>query len=206
MLGEQSTIRPSATMHQIHLPESMAAAARHASASPSTSCCACRWRWSCASGRSSARPRASATSVDGDLRRPGSTPRCPFALTGAQQRAIAEIDRRPGRAPPDAPAAAGRRGLGQDGGRRHRPARRPCRAATRARSWRPPRCWPSSTTSAVRAPARRPDRARRAHAHRRPAAAGRAAHQPHDGRPSAPASRPGWPTARSTSSSAPTPC
>ena len=41
---------------------------------------------------------------------------------------------------------------------------------------------------------------------RRPAAAGRAAHQPHDRGASGAGSPPAWPPARSTSSSAPTPC
>ena len=56
--------------------------------------------------------------------------------------------RRPGRPPPDAPAAAGRRGRRQDGRRRQRAARGGAGRLSRARSWRPPRCWPSSTTSA----------------------------------------------------------
>ena len=53
--------------------------------------------------------------------------------------------RRPGRPPPDAPAAPGRRRRGQDAGGRERRCWSPSRAVTRARSWRPPRCWPSST-------------------------------------------------------------
>ncbi len=91
------------------------------------------------------------------LRRRVPRARCRSTLTGAQQRAIAEIERRPGRPAPDAPAAAGRRRLGQDRGRRQRAARRgagrpPGRAhgadrgaGRAARRWAPARCSTAST-------------------------------------------------------------
>ena len=72
----------------------------------------------------------------------------PFALTDDQQQAIAEITHDMAGDGADAPAAPGRRRVGQDR-RRARGARSSrCRAATRARSWRPPKCSPSSTISA----------------------------------------------------------
>ena len=71
----------------------------------------------------------------------------PFPLTGDQPRAIARDRRRPGDAGADAPAAAGRGRLGQDRRRARPRCSWRCRAGTRARSWRRPRCWPSSTSS-----------------------------------------------------------
>ena len=109
---------------------------RRASGWPSTSCCACRSPWCCDGGRSSGTRRASATVAELDL--PGAEPRLgadhslirtfleglPFELTGAQRRGPRSDPRRPGRAASDAPPAAGRRRVGQDGRGPGGPARR----------------------------------------------------------------------------------
>ena len=58
---------------------------------------------------------------------------CRSRSPAAQQRVIAEIDADLAGAAPDAPPAAGRRRLGQDGRRRDARCSPPCRAATRAR-------------------------------------------------------------------------
>ena len=71
------------------------------------------------------------------------------AAVRAHARAGAGVARDPdghGRALPDEPAPAGRRGLGQDGGGRARDPHRGRGRATRPRSWRRPRSWPSSTS------------------------------------------------------------
>ena len=70
----------------------------------------------------------------------------PFTLTGAQERVLGDILGDIAARPADGAAAAGRRRQRQDGGRR-RGAAVPSRTATRARSWRRPRSWPSSTTA-----------------------------------------------------------
>ena len=145
-----STISSTATraLRAIHRPESMAELGAAQQAADLRRVPAHAGRVSSrASGRSRPSSRASATS---------STGRCvaafvaglPFALTGDQQRAIDEIAADLAGAGADAPAAAGRRRFGQDGRRARRAARSPCKAATRARSWRRRRCSPSSTTSA----------------------------------------------------------
>ena len=106
---------------------------------------------------------------------------------------------RPGRPPPDAPAAAGRRRQRQDRRGGGRPARRRSRAATRARSWRRPRCWPSSTTSASgRCSTASPWPTTGRSCGERPLR-GRAAHQPHDRRGAGPAARRAGRRRRSTS-------
>ena len=78
----------------------------------------------------------------------GSSPALPFELTGDQRTVIDEIDRRPG------PAACRCTGSCRATSGRARPwspsprCSPPCRAATRARSWRRRRCSPSSTRRA----------------------------------------------------------
>ena len=106
--------------------------ARPAGGWPSTSCCACS-SCSCAQAGDRARARwASRHDVGGELVRRFHAA-LPYPLTGAQRRVIAEIDADLAGAAPDAPAAAGRRRLRQDGRRRHAPCSPPCRAGTRAR-------------------------------------------------------------------------
>ena len=127
--------------------------------------------------------------------------RLPFALTGAQRRAIGEIERRPRRPAPHAPAAAGRRRRRQDARGRQRAARRG--------AGRPPGRADGADRGAGRAALpRRPGAARRPHRAAtdggtlvRPTGPlrGRAAHQPHDARPSATHARRRSPPARSTS-------
>ena len=104
---------------------------RPAGAWRSTSCCGC-------SSSLVLRKRALERDADGHpprrRRRAGRArfhAALPFPLTGAQQRAIAEIERRPGRPAPDAPAAAGRRRLRQD-------ASSPSRALLVGGAGRPP--------------------------------------------------------------------
>ena len=59
--------------------------------------------------------------------------RLPFPLTGAQQRVIGEIEHDLAGPHPDAPAAAGRRRRRQDDRRGRARCSSPCRAGTRAR-------------------------------------------------------------------------
>ena len=75
----------------------------------------------------------------------------PFELTSHQLEALDELeaDLREHRA--DAPAAAGRRGLGQDRRRPLLPRARRRGRVCRARSWRRPRRWPCSTPRRRRA-------------------------------------------------------
>ena len=176
---------------------------RPAAAWPSTSCCGCSSCWSCASRRWSARPRASATTLSGAL---VARFHAAAALRAdGDQRAVIARDRgRPGRPAPDAPAAPGRRRVGQDGGRGQR-------APHRRAGW-PPRRVHGAHRGAGRAarghrrrPPGRRDRAGAREPLRRPAAEGGAAHQPRHAARSAGPRWPGWPTAPSTSSSAPTP-
>ena len=119
--------------------------------------------------------------------RRGSSTACRSTLTADQRAAVDEIAADLAGPAPDAPAAAGRRRQRQDRGRRGERCSPPCRAATRARSWRPPRCWPSSTPPGIRAlldGVDGPDDG--ATAVRRAAAAGRAADQPGRRRRAAP--------------------
>ena len=143
--------------------------------------------------------------VEGGLLVPKFHAGLPFALTGAQTAGHRRDRGRPGRSPSHAPPAPGRRGQRQDGRGPHRPAHRrpgrlpggvhgPHRGAGRAARRQPA------------PPAGRADRPRRAHAHRRPPAAGGAALQPHDGRRADPDPGRRWPRATSTCWSAPTPC
>ena len=57
----------------------------------------------------------------------------PFALTGAQARVLAEVDRDLAALAPDGAAGAGRRRLRQDRGRRARPLRAPSGTGCRPR-------------------------------------------------------------------------
>ena len=100
-------------------PSRSATRSRPVAGSPSTNCCGCSWCSCCASERWNEISAASPTTSAGDLVQ--RFHRC--AAVPADRRAAA-CDRRdrarPGRAASDAPAAAGRRRLGQDrGGRRH---------------------------------------------------------------------------------------
>ena len=113
---------------------------------------------------------------------------------------------RPGRPPPDAPAAPGRRRRRQDGRGGVGPAG--------GGAGRPPGRADGADRGAGRAARRLAcaalldgvERARRRHQPlRRPPAARGAAHQPRRPAPSDARCSPGWPTAASTSSSAPTP-
>ena len=129
----------------------------------------------------------------------------PFPLTGDQQRAIAEITADLAGPGADAPAAAGRRRLGQDRRRAHRAARRGAgrlpgrvhgahRGARRAAHAHPP------GAARGRSPSRPPGRC---------SATGRCASSCSPAAPRPPsgaASPPACATGRSTSSSAPTPC
>ena len=80
----------------------------------------------------------------------GQLPRapCPSSLTGAQSRVVGEILERHGPAAADGPPDPGRCRLGQDGGGRHRAARRHRRRRAGRARWPPPRSWPSSTIAA----------------------------------------------------------
>ncbi len=136
--------------HDIHRPASLADARTAAApAEVSTSSCACNSGSSLASVRWPRVRPASATWSTAHSS-PSSTHALPFPLTADQQgRASTQIYNRTTsrRAGADAPAAAGRgRGQGQD---RRAPSTAlltaRCRAATKGRSWRRPRCWRSST-------------------------------------------------------------
>ena len=183
---------------------------RPAGGSCSTSCCACSWRWCCASGRWSATRRASATTptaaLVAALPRPAARSRSPRA----QRRAIGEITSRPGRRRTRCTGCCRATSARQDGGRGQRAAgggagRSPGRAdgadrgAGRAALPRHPRSCstasrsPPTTTRAACSPGRvdRPLRVElltnRTTAAKRPQAGRRR-----------------WPTAGSTSWSAPT--
>ena len=151
----------------------------------STSCCACSWPWSCASGPSSGRPRASATWSRASCSCPGSTPALPFALTGAQRRAIDEIA-----ADLAGPHPMHRLLQGDVGSGKTLVALTALLMAVQGgyqgAFMAPTEVLAEQHDVEPAPPARRPDRARRAHPHRRPAAAGRAADQPHDGRRAGP--------------------
>ena len=121
----------------------------------------------------------------------------PFPLTAAQRPGHRRDRGRPRPSAPDAPSAAGRRRIRQDGRRRDGFARR--------RAGRAPGCVDGADRGARRA-ARRiraPDARRAARARRQPvrraAALRRAAHQPGRPAPSAGGSLPAWRTDRSTS-------
>ena len=91
-----------APFHDIHQPESMARrASRPAAGWCSTSCSGCSWRWCSASGSSSGRlPGIGHDARRRDWSGAGSTSGCPFPLTGAQRRVIAEIEADLGRPHP----------------------------------------------------------------------------------------------------------
>ena len=137
---------------------------------------------------------------------PRSSTGLPFPLTAAQRRAMAEIRADLAGPLPMHRLLQGDVGLGQDGGGGGRPAGRRRRAVTRARSMAPTEVLAEQHAPEVRDAARGPDRPRPGDPRGPAPAAGRAAHQPDRRGRAEPASTPGWPTARSTSSSAPTPC
>ncbi len=150
-------------------------------------------------GARARRPRASRHDV-GAARlasSAGSTSGCPFPLTGAQRRVIAEIDADLAGPPPDAPAAAGRRRRRQD--------RRGRGGAARRGAGRPPGRAHGADRGAGRAahlghpgPARRrrrcPTTARQP-VRRRRRRCGSSCSPTARRRPSAAASWPAWPTA-----------
>ena len=182
---------------------------RPAAAWPSTSCSGCSWPWSCAPaaprGRPGHPPRHRPRPTAGPRWSSSSSAACPFPPTGAQGRAIADIARRPGRPAAHAPAPPGRRRLRQDGGGGGRTAGR-CRG-------RPPGGAHGADRGAGRAarhrgpPARRRARgARPVDPRRASARCGWPCSPAGPAPPSGPRSTPDWPTARSTSWSAPTRC
>ena len=183
-------------------PSRSATRSRPVAGSRSTSCCGCSSCWCCASGRWSATNAGSPTTCPATWSQRFHDA-LPYPLTGAQRRAIAEIERDLAAPASDAPAAAGRRRLGQDRRRRRRAAGRG--------AGRPPggadgadRGARRAARTGVRALLDGRQRARSGQPLRRPAAAGRAADEPGHRRPIARTCSPAWPTARSTSSSAPT--
>ena len=129
-----------AAMRAVHGPESMRRDRRRPGAGwSSTSCSASSWPWSCAGGPSSTMPAPSPPGLAArDHRRRHGTlvaalPRRPALRAHDGPAAGPGGDRgRPGRPLPHAPAAPGRRRLGQDRGGPGRPARWRSRAGTRA--------------------------------------------------------------------------
>ena len=87
----------------------------------------------------------------------------PFELTDAPARGAGRARSRPAARAAHAPPAAGRRGLGQDGGRRCTVWCAPRRPASRARSWRPPRRWPAQHADTAARLVGRPRGQRAAH-------------------------------------------
>ena len=104
--------------------------------------------------------RHRATSVDGELVSRASTRACPSRSPAPSERVIEEIEARPRRRRADAPAAPGRRRLGQDGRRDRARCSSRCRAATRARSMAPTEVLAEQHALGVARAARRPRRCR----------------------------------------------
>ena len=134
LLDRHDLVDRTTAFHGIHVPESDGEhTASPGSAWSSTSCSGCSSRWCCASASSRPPRRASPTTPTGRLVRPLPRASCPFPLTGAQERTIAEIAADLARPVPMHRLLQGDVGCGQDAGGGLGACSWPSRAGTRAR-------------------------------------------------------------------------